>query len=127
MVVKNFRTGAWQGFQGQDFEAIIDLGQLKSFNKLSIGFLQDIQSWIWYPGDVQFELSKDNRSFDQIGILQNEFPDNEYGAFTQNFIVEGNYHAQYIRISASYYGDCPEWHLGSGGETWLFIDEILIE
>ena len=27
---------------------------------------------------------------------------------------------------AKNYGICPDWHLGSGGKTWLFVDEIII-
>ncbi|MGB9177792.1 MAG: GH92 family glycosyl hydrolase, partial [Pyrinomonadaceae bacterium] len=40
----NFRTGAWQGYQGQDFEAVIDLGEIRSISKLGAGFLQDMRS-----------------------------------------------------------------------------------
>ena len=25
------------------------------------------------------------------------------------------------------YGICPQWHLGAGGQTWLFADEIIIK
>ena len=35
--------------------------------------------------------------------------------------------AIYIKIVAENYGICPEWHLGSGGDTWLFLDEITVE
>ena len=34
--------------------------------------------------------------------------------------------ARYIKIKAENYGKCPDWHLGSGGTSWLFFDEITI-
>jgi hypothetical protein len=34
--------------------------------------------------------------------------------------------ARYIKVRAENYGKCPEWHLGSGGISWLFFDEITI-
>ena len=29
-----------------------------------------------------------------------------------------------IKIAAKSIGPCPDWHLGAGGESWLFLDEI---
>ena len=34
--------------------------------------------------------------------------------------------AQYIKIMAKNAGPCPEWHLGAGGASWIFLDEVLI-
>jgi len=28
---------------------------------------------------------------------------------------------------AKNFGNCPEWHLGAGGKSWIFIDEITVE
>jgi len=28
---------------------------------------------------------------------------------------------------AKNFGNCPSWHLGEGGKSWIFIDEITIE
>ena len=57
----------------------------------------------------------------------NDFSDQEYGAFTKDFTVQLNKSARYIRVTAPNYGNCPEWHLGAGGKSWLFADEILIK
>ena len=35
------------GFEGNDFEVIIDLGKVKSVKKIRAGFLQNIGSWIF--------------------------------------------------------------------------------
>jgi len=35
--------------------------------------------------------------------------------------------ARYVRITARNYGVIPDWHPGSGGHAWIFVDEILIE
>ena len=35
----NFKTGVWQGYQGQDVEAIIDLGEIEEITTISAGFL----------------------------------------------------------------------------------------
>jgi len=55
----NFKTGFWQGYQGQDVEAIVDLGKTENISNISTGFLQDIRSWIWYPEKVDYYTSTD--------------------------------------------------------------------
>jgi len=32
-----------------------------------------------------------------------------------------------VRIKAFNFGECPDWHLGAGGKTWMFLDEIVCE
>ncbi len=123
----NYRTGAWQGYQGQDFEAIVDLGEVKPIHKIEVGFLQDIKSWIWYPTEVSFEVAKNKGAFKQIATVKNTFPTNQYGAYTQNIGTKIHESARYIRVKAKNFGKCPDWHLGAGGDSWQFIDEIVVE
>ena len=34
---------------------------------------------------------------------------------------------RYIKIIAKKLGKLPEWHLGAGGKSWIFIDEIEVK
>jgi hypothetical protein len=34
--------------------------------------------------------------------------------------------ARYVRIRAVNFGKIPAWHPGSGGDAWIFMDEIVI-
>lgn len=123
----NFKTGTWQGYEGQDLIAVVDAGKVLNSSTVSIGFLQDIKSWIWYPREVKFEISTDGKNFTEIKSIQNEFPDSEEGAFTQQFSTQVNKPMRYLKVTALNYGKCPPWHLGAGGDTWLFADEISID
>ena len=123
----SYRTGRWQGYR-EDLNVTIDLGDTQEINSIAIGFLQDIKSWIFYPSDVTFWTSEDNVNFKKAGLVVNEFPDTAYGSFHQDYAVKANgISAQFIRISAKNYGLCPDWHLGAGGITWLFTDEVIID
>jgi predicted alpha-1,2-mannosidase len=125
---RNFSTGSWQGYQGQDFEAVIDLGRVQELRKLGAGFLQDIGSWIWMPRRVEFELSIDGRSYSNAGAIVNDVSDKEYGVVVRDFVQTISVRkARYVRVKAYNYGRIPEWHPGNGGEAWIFIDEILIQ
>lgn len=123
----NYRTGFWQGYQGQDLDAIVDLGKIEKVSHISMGFLQDIKSWIWYPKYVEFSISNDGENFTTIVKVMNEFSDKQEGSFIQDLGQHGNYECRYIKVSAKYPGNCPEWHLGAGGKSWIFADEIIID
>jgi predicted alpha-1,2-mannosidase len=123
----NYRTGRWQGYQGQDFEAVVDLGSVQTPKEARIGFLQDMRSWIFYPPEVQFSYSINGEDYIELQKQLYSFPDNVEGGFTQDFSVLLPGPVRYIKIWAKNYGPCPEWHLGAGGQTWLFADEIIVE
>ena len=125
----NFRTGYWQGYYATDFSAVIDLGKVEPLKKISIGALQDIKSWIWFPKSIKISFSQNNETFKELAIIKNDFADNEYGAFTKDFatVMPETIQARYVKIEAVSYGVCPGWHPGSGNDTWMFLDEIELE
>lgn len=124
----NFTDGAWQGYQGQDLVAVVDLGKVQPVSRLGAGFLQDIGSWIWMPKEIEFELSTDGTKFTPARVLINDVSEREYGAIVKSFIGSIPTHAaRYVKIIARSYGKLPAWHLGAGGDSWIFVDEIIIE
>lgn len=124
---ENYRTGQWQGFQENDVVAIVDLGKKEQINSISLGVLQDIKSWIFYPPKVEFYTSEDGKTWSEPIVVHNTFSDTTYGGFTQNLTASMDVQAQYVKVIAYNYGLCPEWHLGAGGKSWIFADEIVIE
>ena len=38
-----------------------------------------------------------------------------------------NQSARYILITARNRKKCPAWHAGSGGDAWIFSDEVVVE
>jgi predicted alpha-1,2-mannosidase len=123
----NFKTGFWQGYQGQDVEAIVDLGKIENVTKISTGFLQDIRSWIWFPEWVEYYASADGQNFKKLKTIKNDFSIKKEGSFITQFEFKTNLKTRYIKMIAKNFGDCPDWHLGAGGKTWIFVDEISIE
>lgn len=121
----DFRTGEWQGYQGQDFEAVVDLCGEKEIKSIETGFIQDVRSWIVFPKYVEYYTSNDGINFKKIATIKHNVADNDYHQQIYNFRSEPtNCKARYVKVFAKYYGTLPEWHLGAGGETFLFLDEI---
>ena len=123
----NYRTGNWQGYR-ENLEAVIDLGEIRSINTISLGCLQDIRSWIFYPRQVEYFTSNDGEIFTYSGKVNTTFSDTLEGNFIHDYTLNlENTRARYIQIKAENYGVCPAWHLGAGGKTWLFVDELIIQ
>jgi hypothetical protein len=124
---ENWRLGGWQGYQGVDFEAVVDLGQEEHIHTLSAGFVQDIRSWIWMPKTVTFSISTDGEKFKKAATLGHAISPEVEGIFKQDIGQKINEKVRYVRVQATNFGTIPSWHLGSGGQAYIFIDEIIIE
>jgi hypothetical protein len=117
----------WLGFEGEDMEAIVDLESVQDIKEVKTTFLQEFKSWIFLPLKVTFYASVDGVNYDLIETVINETPDNKPDIFTQDFIIyPENLEARYIKIFAESMKQCPGWHIGAGGKSWIFIDEIQI-
>jgi len=127
---ENWRKGDWQGYQGQDFEAVIDLQKEQTVSSLSANFLQDSRSWILMPTKVEYYISDDNVNFTLVGVQFNEDVNpkedkNVIKTFGKRFPLPKQ--ARYVKIKAYNFGKLPDWHQGYGGDAFIFIDEITIK
>ncbi|MEO1033420.1 MAG: GH92 family glycosyl hydrolase [Bacteroidota bacterium] len=127
---KDFRTGTWQGYWDEDVIAIVDLGKVKPIDKISVNFLQDQRSWIFYPTEVECYVSDNPRNFYKSlpkYTIDTTIPSENSEIKTLDFSMNG-YSARYVKIVAKKIGELPEWHLGykHDGRSWIFVDEITI-
>lgn len=128
---ENWRKGDWQGYQKQNFEAVVDLQTEKVISDFSATFLQDQRSWILMPTKVEYYTSNDNISFTLVGTVTNTLDpktdENTVRDFT--FISNQEIKAKYVKVKAYNYGKLPEWHLGYpyNGDAYIFVDEITIK
>ena len=123
----NFRTGVWQGYQGVDLVATIDLGESQRVNRLAGSFLQEQGSWIFMPKEVEFFVSDDGKKFRSVGKAVNYIAEDEDDAVIQELAVRPRCEARYVKMAAKNIGTCPDWHVGAGHPAWIFCDEFIIE
>lgn len=124
---KDFRTGEWQGYEGQDLVLMIDLGRVQKLKRVGLSVLQDQKSWIWLPNEVTFSVSTNQRQWSSATVKHAVDPKAEGGIIEEIWREVGGRKARYIAITAKNAGSCPDWHPGKGGKTWVFADEVLIE
>jgi predicted alpha-1,2-mannosidase len=127
---KDYRTGSWQGYEDQDVIAIVDLGEEQPIQSVSLNFLQDQRSWIFYPIEVFCYVSTDNQNFQFVGKqgMNALKRSDDTQIKTVKFDLK-NKNAKYIKIIAKKMGKLPKWHSGSqeDGKSWIFVDEISVQ
>ena len=119
----------WLGFEGNDMEAIVDLGQAESISHVHTAFLKVTNHVVFFPEQVEVSYSADNTTFHKLAAKETAMPlkpgdkvnDIEYFDF-QFTPVE----ARYIKVKAVSMKAAPPWHHASGNPSWIFCDEVII-
>lgn len=123
-----WRKGRWQGYQSQDFEAVIDLQKVQKIKSISSNFLQDSRSWILMPKSVEFYTSLDGMNYNLLEVQPCYVQADDDNVQTKKFNVNATkLKAKYIMIKAKNYGKLPEGHQGFGGDAFIFVDEVEVK
>jgi predicted alpha-1,2-mannosidase len=126
---EDFRTGAWQGYQDVDVNAIVNLSAPKTIHDITINFLSDQSAWIFFPYSAECYVSADGENYTFVGSKY--FNNEELDSPKLNTIsfTPADEQYQYVKLIAKKIGPVPEWHMGHqyNGKTWIFVDEIQID
>ena len=125
----NWKTGGWQGYQDTDFTAVVDLRKVRRVSTFGSGYCQDARSWIWMPRYVEYYVSEDGKEYTLAGRVDNTVDEQDYTIQVKDFVLKLRkpVKARYVKVFAKNFGTIPEWHLGAGGEGFIFIDEIWVD
>ena len=83
----NYRTGNWQGYR-EDLIATINLGKEKEISTISLGCMQDIKSWIFFPKKVEYFSSINGEDFTFLGTINTAFSDSLEGSFVNDYTLK---------------------------------------
>jgi predicted alpha-1,2-mannosidase len=122
---EDWRKGNWQGYQGQDFEAVINLQKEQVLKSVTCTFLCDSNAWIFFPTEVELLTSSDGIYFtlySKAGFV----PNDEKGNVQDISFNLMKTKTRYIKVIAKNYGLLPKGHPGEGFPAYIFIDEIEI-
>jgi predicted alpha-1,2-mannosidase len=123
---KDWRKGGWQGYQSQDFEAVIDMQENKEINEISSSYLQDSRSWILLPKEVEYLVSNDGINFTSVSKVNHDLAWNTNENIVKKLTgqLSQKLKTRYIKVIARNYGALPQGHQGFGGDAFIFVDEI---
>jgi hexosaminidase len=119
---KLYNDGQWYGFNGNDLDAVLDLGSVQTVSQLGINVLKYHWQKMWEPSLLTFEASVDGKIYNEVY---------RQSAFTANGIntVRANIkpiQARYIRVKAINKGIIPPGEYIAGAKAWLLVDELIV-
>ena len=124
----DYRDGHWQGFYGTDADLEIDLGKYQKVNGLNIGFLVNAYDWILRPNTVEVYSSGDGKNYRLFKTFTLTTDVALQGNFTfREHFATPNLNTRYLRVVVKKPGKLPEGLPGSGYDSWIFMDEIVVE
>lgn len=123
----NWRTGEWQSYFDQNFEAVIDLQQKRPVKHVGIHVLQDVSPWIIFPKEVIFYSSDDGEHFTEATRVKNIIEPKDMAAQVQELGIDVNLQTRFIKVKAINGGKLPAWHESAGNASHLFIDEVIVK
>ncbi len=124
----DFHDGLWQGWDGPDLEAVIDLGTPVTVSAVEGSFQQTMRSWILLPRDFTVWLSDDGAMWREIGTATHQQPAERADPFLSRLAVPvaAGMAARWVKVRARGYGPLPAWHSGAGNPAWIFCDELVV-
>jgi hexosaminidase len=118
------KNNQWNAWSGTDVEISIDLNSVQEISQVEIGYLQNLNDWIWLPKTITIEGSTNGKKYQTLQTLSSETilqnPRQVMTSFKKT-------KTRYIKIKATNPGKIPAGYAGAGEDSWLFFDEILID
>lgn len=108
----------WLGFNGENLEICIDLGETTSISSIQTRFYQAPEQWIHAPKHLEFGWEKDK--VNQRAVISKD------GKSHARVKIDTNVNTRFIYLKIPNFGIIPEGLSGAGHKAWTFIDEISI-
>ena len=125
---KDMDDASWQGYEGTDLEAVVDLGEAKPIHKIACGFFQDSSHSVFLPSWVEFSVSDDGANFHVVGSSTSDVAKNNPDKIIKDFSAQlEDINGRFVKVRAHNIGVCPADHPLAGQKAWLFADEIIVD
>jgi len=126
---ETFNNGDWLGFHKDDFIATIDLKEATEVSAVTIGTFISPASWVFGATEYIISVSEDDKNYKQVfdekyPVIDSENPDDRIVDLVAKFPAEKT---RYVKVTAKVTNPIPDWHMGKGHPSFIFVDEIVIE
>lgn len=124
----SYADGHWQGYWGEDIDAVYDFGKSTAVNSICMRFLQCSVNWVLAPQTIEVYTSDNGKDWKlaHTARLNPDFRDVGYKVRT-NTLRNLDLSTRHLRVVAKNPGPLPQWHGSKGQPSYLFCDEIVIE
>jgi hexosaminidase len=115
----------WLGFEGKDFEAVIDLGAVTELNAVTVRFFNGPGQWVYLPKSYAVAISANGQQYQALGSIESISAGDSKVTDVQFPLNQQK--ARYVKVMAKRYGVIPAGQQGEGHEAWLFVDEVVVD
>ncbi len=119
----------WLGYEGNDLEVVLDLGEAMETHSISMAYLQVTNHIVFLPEKVEYFSSLDGEQFTRLGTVPSPFPLTKASKVNDIRYYDLTYAPQpmrYIKVKA-HNTETPYWHHAAGLPSWVFADEVIVE
>ena len=120
-------TNNWIGHSKYNFKTIFSFETPTEIEQVIVSALKKPIDWIFYPKGFKVSTSTDGINFKRVANMSYEA---EESMLTENKFFEIPFEKQkvkYLKIEVINQGKNPSWHSSAGENSWLFIDEIILQ
>ena len=124
----DYQDGHWQGFYGVDADIELDFRQTEAIHAIEMGFLVNAHDWILRANEVEIYTSSNGKDYrlSQRYAIQTEVDQKGNFVFRETIPFK-NLSTRYLRIVVKNPGLIPEGLPGHGYDSWIFMDELIIQ
>ncbi len=123
----NFVDGNWIGYENSHFTATIQLNTEELVSSVSVGALSSPEKWIFYPTGFTIWTSDNGTDFKLV--KKQKAGTEKINTLTRFRFFDIDIpptQAKYVRVQVRSQLKNPSWHPNPGGNSWLFVDEIIL-
>ncbi len=116
----------WLGWEGQNFELLLDLERPVEASVIEISTLWSPSSWILHPVEIKCYVSGDGINYIFAGSQKIE-DDQRQAEISKiwSFPASGQ-KFRFVRFEVQGTLRLFDWHASAGGKSWVFVDEIVV-
>lgn len=118
---KNFHDGQWQAWLVNDMEIVVDLEAQQSIQQVTIGTLESQGSGVFFPTQIKVLVSNDGINYKEAGKVARAYAVNVTSELKDFKISFEKRDARFVKVVATNLKKSPK-----GEDSWLFVDEILV-
>ncbi len=118
---KNFHDGQWQAWLVNDMEVVVDLEKTQTISQVTVGSIENQGAGIYFPTAVKVLVSADGVTYKEVQQVLRPFAINSNSELKDFKIKFDKLNTRFVKVIATNLKKSPK-----GEDSWLFIDEILI-
>ncbi len=123
----NFVDGNWLGYEKSHLLATVELEKATEVSSVAIGHLSAADNWIFSPVGYKVWGSSDGKNFRHLKTI--ELPPNPPSTDIQLNLFNIDFPKttlKSVRVQVRNQLKNPDWHQNPGGDSFIFIDEIVL-